>query len=322
MREQRRMCPGIIDALRGQISKGKQSAQLINYSCNIISTIKQKDCNGDGVVDCDDFVKIHRFGPTGCNTTYDVDNYLRRYGTCRFQSLFTGWSSIAVRPLASGALAPPQSFLPSYKSFSTIRYSRTTTTTRPTTRWTTRPTVRTTTPRPTTWPTRTTTVRPTTRTTTTRSTTTRPTTRTTTTRPTTRTTTRTTTRAITTKSMTRIAVANIVNERKYVIEYLPRIQVNSSVTKTRITSSSRGWNNGTNGLVAWSSNCDFHDHICLGVKQSLPEQCGGFCAADPNCKLFVAHSCLCLMLTPKNSRSAITSKQGTICGYVKSRYSP
>lgn len=40
-----------------------------------------RDCNGDGVVDCDDFIRIHRFGGNACTNPLD-QKYANVYNSC------------------------------------------------------------------------------------------------------------------------------------------------------------------------------------------------------------------------------------------------
>ncbi|KAK5645896.1 hypothetical protein RI129_004360 [Pyrocoelia pectoralis] len=42
----------------------------------------KKDCNGDGKIDCDDFLAIHTLGPDKCDQELP-ENYLDRYDYCQ-----------------------------------------------------------------------------------------------------------------------------------------------------------------------------------------------------------------------------------------------
>uniref|UniRef100_A0A1Y1MF21 lysozyme n=1 Tax=Photinus pyralis TaxID=7054 RepID=A0A1Y1MF21_PHOPY len=42
----------------------------------------KKDCNGDGVVDCDDFVRIHKLGADKCHEELP-EHYLDRFEYCK-----------------------------------------------------------------------------------------------------------------------------------------------------------------------------------------------------------------------------------------------
>lgn len=42
-----------------------------------------KDCDGDGRVTCDDYVRIHKAGPYGCNGTWlQYTDYWAKYKNC------------------------------------------------------------------------------------------------------------------------------------------------------------------------------------------------------------------------------------------------
>ncbi|KAJ3646606.1 hypothetical protein Zmor_024187 [Zophobas morio] len=47
----------------------------------------QQDCNGDGKIDCDDFVALHLFGPAGCRSNALTGVYRERYQSCIKQDL-------------------------------------------------------------------------------------------------------------------------------------------------------------------------------------------------------------------------------------------
>ncbi|XP_031343566.1 uncharacterized protein LOC116171056 [Photinus pyralis] len=42
----------------------------------------KKDCNGDGKIDCDDFVAIHKLGPDNCDQELP-ESYAERYDYCQ-----------------------------------------------------------------------------------------------------------------------------------------------------------------------------------------------------------------------------------------------
>ena len=42
-----------------------------------------RDCNGDRQVDCEDFARIHKTGPHGCNSTWVLKTpYYERFKEC------------------------------------------------------------------------------------------------------------------------------------------------------------------------------------------------------------------------------------------------
>lgn len=48
------------------------------------SRIFGKDCNSDGVIDCSDFVRIHKFGPGACNSPVIFDTpFFKEYSKCK-----------------------------------------------------------------------------------------------------------------------------------------------------------------------------------------------------------------------------------------------
>ncbi|KAB0798689.1 hypothetical protein PPYR_09682 [Photinus pyralis] len=59
----------------------------VNFYCsvqtiqNYMGTFK-KDCNGDGKIDCDDFVAIHKLGPDNCDQELP-ESYAERYDYCQ-----------------------------------------------------------------------------------------------------------------------------------------------------------------------------------------------------------------------------------------------
>lgn len=50
-----------------------------------------QDCNGDGIVDCNDYAAIHLFGGYGCAKPY-TGEYFNKFAACekQIQSLGTG----------------------------------------------------------------------------------------------------------------------------------------------------------------------------------------------------------------------------------------
>lgn len=42
-----------------------------------------RDCNGDGVTDCDDYAMLHFNLKDRCTSSLDGTNFGRRYSTCR-----------------------------------------------------------------------------------------------------------------------------------------------------------------------------------------------------------------------------------------------
>jgi len=58
--------------------------RCITYYMNLCITLmlaQLKDCNGDGVIDCDDYVRLHRLGSAGCNNSLSSD-YENKYKLC------------------------------------------------------------------------------------------------------------------------------------------------------------------------------------------------------------------------------------------------
>ena len=81
------------------------------------------------------------------------------------------------------------------------------------------------------------------------------------------------------------------------------------------------WNDGTNGLVFWDSNCDFHDpkFRTIARKLSNGDQCGGLCIANTSCKYFVHRDGDCFMKTGPGGSGGRSFSNSAICGFVKSR---
>lgn len=42
-----------------------------------------QDCNGDGILDCDDFSAIHKLGGYGCRGVALPEDYKARYQQCK-----------------------------------------------------------------------------------------------------------------------------------------------------------------------------------------------------------------------------------------------
>jgi peroxidase len=88
-----------------------------------------------------------------------------------------------------------------------------------------------------------------------------------------------------------------------------------------LAAAAHSWNDGTNGLVFWDLNCDFHDPTfgTFTTKPSTGEQCGGVCIADPRCKYFVHRDGTCWLKTGPGGSGGRTFANGHTCGFVKSR---
>ncbi|XP_011696004.1 PREDICTED: lysozyme-like [Wasmannia auropunctata] len=53
-------------------------------AANVVQAFMAKfgrDCTGDGVVDCEDYLRIHRLGANGCSGTLNI-NYENRFKLC------------------------------------------------------------------------------------------------------------------------------------------------------------------------------------------------------------------------------------------------
>ncbi|XP_069189561.1 lysozyme-like [Procambarus clarkii] len=63
-----------------------------DYTCSV-KTIRNymskygKDCNDDGVIDCDDFARLHKFGYTYCSKPYDPI-FRSRFSDCINNTIF------------------------------------------------------------------------------------------------------------------------------------------------------------------------------------------------------------------------------------------
>nr|XP_045609372.1 lysozyme-like isoform X1 [Procambarus clarkii]XP_045609373.1 lysozyme-like isoform X2 [Procambarus clarkii]XP_045609374.1 lysozyme-like isoform X3 [Procambarus clarkii]XP_045609375.1 lysozyme-like isoform X3 [Procambarus clarkii] len=63
-----------------------------DYTCSV-KTIRNymakygKDCNGDGVIDCDDFARLHKFGYTDCSKPYEPI-FNSRFSYCINNAIF------------------------------------------------------------------------------------------------------------------------------------------------------------------------------------------------------------------------------------------
>ncbi|CAL8138008.1 unnamed protein product [Orchesella dallaii] len=48
------------------------------------SRIFGKDCTGDGAIDCEDFMRIHKFGPGACNSPTIAENkFFKEFEKCK-----------------------------------------------------------------------------------------------------------------------------------------------------------------------------------------------------------------------------------------------
>jgi hypothetical protein len=52
--------------------------------CNQLNILNQlKDCNGDGVVNCEDYARIHKSGGYSCQQPIEGTEYYKKFSTCK-----------------------------------------------------------------------------------------------------------------------------------------------------------------------------------------------------------------------------------------------
>ena len=50
-----------------------------------------RDCNGDGLITCDDYIRMHKFGAWSCNTEIDpADDFWKIYQECKTRVVESG----------------------------------------------------------------------------------------------------------------------------------------------------------------------------------------------------------------------------------------
>lgn len=79
------LCRGNCSWLHGQIrtSKKKNVLSKILHTDSDYLRCSFQDCNGDGVINCDDFAHIHVLGGFGCNAPINQTPFYKGYLECR-----------------------------------------------------------------------------------------------------------------------------------------------------------------------------------------------------------------------------------------------